>query len=345
MTAMFSDSVEVRPYQLMCLVCRRGRSANEPYYFESRLDKLLAALRAMPNRPLMLRCNVSTVYAYQNPGRADDTPEGALFNDKRDLDIVQALGLVPGATRPALELINRLYREITTGRGICGYATGTAPEWRGCRYAASGNYERGHALGVAALLPPRSEKEKAAAKLASLAEMRRSARLLIRPHHLLCMTCFHKGKTSLSPIVEDNLAEAIEIVQRNPDIPITLIEGPCMICPPCKQYDPKRNLCVGAIGMGLRDQKKDLDLLQRLGLSYGATLPARELFRLVYARIHSTRQICGYDDGKVRALDWTICGGPEGSPNYIAGRAAGLGIRGLTSADAKSQPPAGSPVS
>lgn len=336
---MLSDSVEARPYQLMCLVCRLGRSACEPFYFETRLNALSEALRADPNRPLMLRCNVSSVYAWQNPGRAYDTPEGDLFNDKRDLDIVHALGLVPGDTHPAMELFNSLYREIPVCQGICGYGAGSSPEWRGCRYASSGNYERGHALGVSALLPPRGEKEKADAKRDSVAAMRRSARLLIRPHHLLCMTCFHKGQTSVTPIVEDNLCEAIEIVQHHPDIPITLIEGPCMICPPCSGYDPARNRCVSGIGMGLRDQKKDLDLLQRLGLTYGATMPAREMFRLVYARIHSTRQICGYDDGKVRAPEWTICGGPDGSPNYVAGRAAGLGIPGLTSEVAKSQSP------
>ena len=42
---------------------------------------------ADPKQPLTLRCNVDTVYRYQNPGHAEDTGEGELFNAKRDLDI------------------------------------------------------------------------------------------------------------------------------------------------------------------------------------------------------------------------------------------------------------------
>ena len=55
--------------------------------------------------------------------------------------------------------------------------------------------------------------------------------------------------------------------------------------------------------MALRDQKKDLDVLQKLGLKYGDTLPARQLFQLLYERIPSTRDICGYGDGQTRKSD------------------------------------------
>jgi hypothetical protein len=34
--------------------------------------------------------------------------------------------------------------------------------------------------------------------------------------------------------------------------------------------------------MALRDQKKDLDVLQKLGLKYGDTLPARRLLKRLY---------------------------------------------------------------
>ena len=83
--------------------------------------------------------------------------------------------------------------------------------------------------------------------------------------------------------------------------------------------------------MALRDQKKDLDTLQKLGLSYGDTLPAKELYQLLYERIVSTREICGYGDGEQRAPEWSICGdpegaGPEGREVYRKARAANLGI-------------------
>ncbi|NOX55547.1 MAG: hypothetical protein GXP27_14140 [Planctomycetes bacterium] len=69
-----------------------------------------------------------------------------------------------------------------------------------------------------------------------------------------------------------------------------------------------------------------MDVLQKLGLRYGDTLPARKLFERLYERIPSTRDICGWGDGKERAREWRICGDPEGNETYRKARAAKLGI-------------------
>jgi hypothetical protein len=317
--------LSVRPYQLMCLVCRIGSGLAEDLG-DPRLTAILRAVRADPDTPMALRCNVGSVYRYQNPGTDDDTPEGELFNIKRDLDILHRLGLAPGDTRPARELFLRVLKVIETPAGICGYDDVTADAWRSCDAARSGHYEKGRAMGIAAIIPPRDAAEKARTKQESAAAIYRADRLLIRPHHLMCMTCFHGGRERLEPIEEDNLFEVIDVIQKNPDVPIELIRGCCMICPPCSHYDPERKVCVGAIAMGLRDEKKDLDVLQRLGLGYGDVMPARDLLRLLYQRILSTRLICAYGDGIVRSHEWTICRNPEGSQAYRKGRAAGLGV-------------------
>ena len=321
------ESLTVRPYELMCIVCRIGEGRVGDLGDE-RLNEILSAVRNNPNMPLTLRCNVDAVYKYQNPGRADDTPEGDLFNDKRDLDILQRLGLVPGATRPGIELFERLLMKIPTADGICRYHEITSQTWQGCARGGNGHYEKGHAMGLEAVIPPRNEGEKAAFKKDSVEAMYKADTLRIRPHHLMCMTCFHKGRTQdeLEAIEEDNLFEAIDIMQKNPEIPVTLIPGCCMICPPCSHYDPKTSLCIGGQGMSLRDQKKDLDVLQRLGLKFGDTLPAREVLKRLYDEILSTRQICGYEDGIERGHEWRICGEPEGSERYQKGRAAGIGV-------------------
>lgn len=320
--------LDIRPYQLLCLICRLG-SNGEPYYLHERLDEILAAIHDDPSAPLTLRCNVESAYSYQNPGRQYDTPEGDSFNDKRDLDILHLLGLVPGDTRPAWDLLPRVFEYITTVHGICGYDEVTSEAWRGCRLARSGNYQRGHSLGVSAIIPSRSESEKAQAKADSVAAMHAAQGLRIRPHHLMCMTCFHGGQETLEPIAEDNLFEAIDIVQKNPDITVTLVSGPCEICPPCTWYDPLTNRCCGRIAMALRDEKKDLDVLQLIGLRYGDVLPARELLQRLYDTVHSTRQVCAYGDGVVRSREWSICRDPEGSSEYAKGRAAGLGVPGV----------------
>jgi hypothetical protein len=319
--------LEVRPYQLMCTVCRIGEGRTEDLG-DARLTGILATVREDPKIPIRLRSNTESVYCYQNPGPAEDSPEGELFNAKRDLDILQKLGLVPGDARPAIDMFERLLANVATANGVCGYETVTADSWQGCPRAASGNYEKGHKLGINAIIPPRDAREKAEFKRTSVSAIYQAKTLRIRPHHLMCMSCFYGARMEkLAPIKEDNLFEAIDAIHKHPNIPVTLVAGCCMICPPCSHYDPKTNFCLGGRSMALRDQKKDLDVLQKLGLKYGDTLPARRLYELLYERIPSTRDICGYGDGQERAPEWSICGDPEGKETYRKARAAKLGIK------------------
>ncbi len=102
-----------------------------------------------------------------------------------------------------------------------------------------------------------------------------------------------------------------------------------MVCPPCSKYHADSNLCIGGKSMGLRDEKKDLDTLLRLGLRYGDVVPARDLLRQVFRAIASTTEICGHGDGVERSREWRICGGQTGSDAYAPGRRAGLGVRGV----------------
>lgn len=315
--------LSVRPYQLMCLVCRREE---EPSALPPRLREIRDCLRADPHQPVMLRCNVDSAYRYQNPGHEDDTPEGELFNEKRDLDILQRMGLVPGAIRPAWELFQRLLETVPTTRGICAYETETSQAWRGCARATSGAYKHGREAGVAGVLPVRDAAEMAAVKRASAQAVYDAPVLRLRPHHLMCMACFHGGREELAPIAADNLFEAIDVIHRNPQTPVTLVRGCCMICPPCHCYDPNSGLCVRNNAMGLRDQKKDLDVLQRLGLQYGDTRPAIELYRRLFAAVCSTTEICGCGDGVARSWEWSICRGPQGSEAYVKARAVGMGL-------------------
>ena len=327
-----STILEVRPYQLMCILCRIGEGRTKDLG-DDRLNRILAAVQEDPKIPIRLRLNTESVYGYQNPGHTEDSPEGELFNVKRDLDVIQKLGLVPGDTRPAVDMFERVFLNLTAAKGICGYETLTSETWQGCPQAAAGNYEKGHALGLKAVIPPRDEQEKAHFKKTTVEQVYQAKTLQIRPHHLMCMSCFYGGRIeNLAPIKEDNLFEAIDVIQKDPDVPVTLVPGCCMICPPCSHYDPETNLCLGGRSMALRDQKKDLDTLQKLGLKYGDTLPAKNLYKLLYERIPSTRDICGYGDGERRAPEWSICGDPEGATPegreaYRKARAANLGIK------------------
>jgi hypothetical protein len=255
-----------------------------------------------------------------------------MYNDLRDLTVLQRLGSVPGNTLPAIDLFGSILDAIPSSQGICGYPESEAPGWPRCRFADSGNYERGVVSGIGAIVPERTAAEKQEAKNESADACYRAARLRIRPHHLLCLSCFHGGRSgeTLVPIQEDNLCECIQAMQRNPDIPVELVRGLCMVCPPCSAYHACSNLCIGGSSMGLRDDKKDLDALRRLGLCYGDVVPARELLQSLYRAVKTTTEICGYGDGLERSREWRVCGGATGKEPFIRARHAGLGVNGVS---------------
>ncbi|MHB0875238.1 MAG: hypothetical protein ACYC5O_04230, partial [Anaerolineae bacterium] len=315
----------LRPYQLMEIVARVGAGASDDFGSE-RLSAIVREMRQTPYTPIRLRANVSSIYAFQNPGHDEDTPGGVALNVKRDLDILQKLGMTPGTTMPAIDLFDLLFSAIPTAAGITGY-DGGEDAWAPCEGCSADDYAAGVAEGLGGVFYLRDAEEMVRVKQDSAAAIYEADHLYIRPHHVMCMTCFYGSHLdNLEPIEEDNLYEVIIAMQRNPEIPVTLIEGPCMVCPPCAFYDPAVNMCYLHIGIGLRDEKKDLDVLKLLGLHYGDTLPAREYLRLLYEHVPSTRLVCGQGDGVERAPSWRICDKPEGSERYAKGRRAGLGI-------------------
>lgn len=286
----------LRPYQLLCLVCSLGETpsrARDPW-----LPAVLDVIRRRPDVPITLTCNAHGVYAYQDPGTGLDTHGSPEFNRKRDLDILQRLDLAPGSTLPARTMLMRLFKAISTVVGICGFETVTAKAWQGCPKWKTGAYERGHAKGIQAFIPPRSRKEMVAEKEASLRALYTAEQVTIRPHLLMCSVCQYGG--GLRPPYEaDNLPELLEMVLTNrPSLSITLAQGAdWMICAPCPMRVPALNACVNVAGSGgLSNEKRDLDVLQRLGLTYGSTMPARELYLLLLERVPTTMDICRRDN-------------------------------------------------
>ena len=77
---------------------------------------------------------------------------------------------------------------------------------------------------------------------------------------------------------------------------------------PCPQRVPLLNACVNVLGSGgLSNEKRDLDMLRKLGLHFGSTLKARELFRLIFERIPTTQAICGRENA-APSVWWDPCG-------------------------------------
>jgi hypothetical protein len=309
----------------MCYVCTLGETGSAPD--EGRLGMLRDVIDADPDTPITLAANVGSIFAFQDPGTQEDTPEGTDFNLKRDMDILWKMDLVPGSTLPARMMFLRLLDRIPTTAGICGYDTVTSPAWQGCVRARTGYYEQGHARGIGAIIPARDEAEMAEQKRVSIAALRSATNVKVRPHLLLCAVCQY-GRGIRPPFAEDNLPEFLQVLMHdNPDLTVTLVQGADWdMCAPCPYRNVAREACItGRNGSGgLYCQNKDLNVMQALGLKYGDTLTAREFYRLAFEEIHTTAGICAMDnEGLSPHSPWfNACDARVRQTDYIEGRAA-----------------------
>ncbi|MDD4871846.1 MAG: hypothetical protein PHR77_14910 [Kiritimatiellae bacterium] len=317
--------VAIRPYQLLCLVCSLGEDGAVPK--NRKLKDLMFQIRKNPDMPITLQCEAGIGFAFQAPEAARDNDFSPEFNQKRDLTILQRLDMPPGETLPARILIHRLLKSIPLTAGICGFGEVTADAWKGCPKAESGFYEKGHKKAIEALILIRTEEEMAGEKKASIQAMREADAVRIRPHIMVCSVCQY-GSGIRPPYKPDNLPELIAMVlTEKPDMRVTLVRGAdWMICAPCPYRNAQLGWCVtGQINAGgLYCEMKDLNVLQRLGLTYGATLKARDLYKLIFEKMPTVVNVCALDaNGKSPYSVWRdACGGaPEAERNYLKGRA------------------------
>ena len=316
--------LSIRPYQVLCLICG---SIDEPEDGPRRRGarRLLNAIRKNPDRPIRLVCNAGDVFTYQDPGTGEDTPEGRDFNIKRDFDVLRRLNLLPGAVVPARMLLQLVLKTLPSNEGICALPGATAPAWKGCSRAVIGSYVKGVSAGIEAFIPSRPAGRMQSEKQASLARMQTGKGIKIRPHILLCAVCQY-GNGVRPPFKEDNLPEFLEMVlTKTPNLPVTLVRGADWdMCACCPSRIPALNACVtGRLSSGgLYNEMKDLNVLQALGLTYGATLKARDLFRLIFEKIPRGYGVCALPQGDLPETSvWCdVCGKTQGPYGYEKGR-------------------------
>lgn len=336
---MEKPGLRIRPYQVLCTICSLGGPLPDDVR-HGPVERLKAALRENPDVPITLVCNAGDVYVWQDPGTAEDTPEGADYNRKRDLDILERLNWSPGITLPARVVFRSIFplprrpTPIACAAGVCGYGS-DAPGWTGCPKARSGDFEKGLERGFASLIPGRSDDEMTRAKAASLAALEQAAEVRTRPHLLLCAVCQYGGG-SRPPFAPDNLPELLHmILTRKPDVPIRLVrQADWMMCAPCPYRVPALNACVNIQASGgLSNEKRDLDVLQRLGLHFGDVMNAGDLYRLIFARIATSMATCPRPCSNPTSVWWDRgCGdsNPETRHTlYETGRAQLLASFGL----------------
>lgn len=319
--SLMNPALELRPGQLLGTVCATGGIAC-PLFAAGECAAALATIRADPSAAIRLVSDADRIphYSVLTPAERERLRQTAL-DRKRDLDVLQRLGLCIGDTRRVRWLYEVLFERIATPVGICAHDT---PGWAGCPHAHAGAYERVREQGWPAMTRLRPQAEKDAARAESAARIATGGQLHVRPHHLMCLSCGYSGGDRGDAIrPEDTLTEIRRRMRDDPDVTVVLVEGPCEACWCCDGFHPETGRCVHSCGL-IRDYKKDLDLFCRLGLLPGDEVPARELLARLYATVGSTTEICGYGDGEARSREWTVCSGPGGNPGYLRSRQTGL---------------------
>jgi len=289
------NCIHARPGQLLCACCMAGGAVCFPEE-KAQVQSLQDAINRDQNVHIILKT------AFDDAGARTElyhqlTPE----QRKRDLDILHAMGETPETVRTAKIWTELLREYIPDCTSICApYETQTGI-WQNCPNAK----EKYYSQGLAAICPPRDAKEKACAKSCSCQALADAKAVSVRAHHLMCMICVLGGPNPNEPLEEDNLVELWGKIRENPEIPITLLEGPgaCVVCPPCYAFDPESRLCF--VSCSLRDRKKDLDVFAKLGLQPGDTLSAREILRKIYQTIKTVEGICWFPQR--RGFEWKNC--------------------------------------
>jgi hypothetical protein len=300
--------MEIAPRNLLCMNCLRGGGKSECIE-KNEIAELYQKIDKNPE------IHLTFVGAFDNIGARTEhfyrqTPAERL----KDLNVLQRLGLNFGDTRSARDLFTRISHSIKNLEGICRYPENPFGKWAECELADGNCYVKGNKQ----LRYAQNPKEMEAQKISSCQKLAKDNRVVIRPHHLLCITCFAGREDNNKPLEEDNLYEAWMKFRENPDIPVFLVEGPgeCCICPPCHSFIPSRGVCIASCH--LRDRKKDLDTCVALGVNPGETFTARELYKRIGERIPNVSAICGYETDT--SFEWTSCGSTKNG-NYARGLA------------------------
>ncbi len=306
------NRIEIEPHLLLCLCCKRGGGC-VPTAKKNNLDQVYNQIS--DNNDL----HFTLVGAFDEVGaRTPRFYKQEVEERRKDLDVLQRLGLCYGDTRTARDLFARIAERIDNLYNICQYPDNEYGVWQECALAREKHFKCGNKP-----LPNAQNKEQMRHyKEESCKDILDSDNIVIRAHHLLCILCFIGGNNH-NPLEQDNLYEAWIKIKENPDISVTLIEGPqeCCICPPCHSFVPERGLCVAACH--LRDRKKDLDTLLALGLRSGDTITGKEVYERIFKKIPRAMLVCGYETDT--CPEWSSCSSVH-SGSYEKGVERGFGF-------------------
>ena len=317
----------VRPGELMCLVCRLGACRGTALR-DKRLKAILDAARKRPRTPVRLLC-------YDELG--DDVD--ALLSDKdshveilKDRELLKKIMFdrhnrpIANGPVPLAKILMRVVETVENPDGLCHYEATRSEGWKPCPHTKSGDYARGRAKArklLRSFLPEyyHSDSEFKRLKRESVRDAYKARGLRIYPSHLLYIVAHYGIDLEVGhdrPLAVDNMMEMGVAMRRNPEIPVTVVDRDCMLCPPCPSYDKPTGLCdIHCQNPPPKEYfgENQLRLLRDWGLRLRDTLPAAKLMRRLFDT--PTDQLDWY---------WYSIGSPASKWGYVRGKAAGLGF-------------------
>lgn len=126
--------------------------------------------------------------------------------------------------------------------------------------------------------------------------MYRADGISVRLHILLCAVEQYADGLR-PPFKNDNLPEMLQHIIKNPTVKIKMAQAAdWMICAPCPSRVPGLNACMHVEGhCGLENELKDLRVLQKIGLKYGDSMKAKDLYKLIFDKIKTTNEVCALE--------------------------------------------------
>lgn len=323
---METNSLTIRPYQLISIIGRLGQGYDPSDLGDPRLTEILTAIKEDPRIPITFRLYEGDRYH----GSDEDAPEGVLFHMLRDLEILERLHRE--STRPLMPqagiyLLLEAAHRIPSLEGIWTFPAATSEAWRGASDFSEEEYQRGREkIGefCRAILPGFhgfcTKEEQAAIKEVSVQEIYQADTIQLFPSHLLYVIAHYGGSLDFpepKPLDHDNLHEPGVAMRLNPEVKVELVPAHCMVCPPCA-YDPEGSGLCGVHPLNRKPAEKanlgQLRILRTLGLEYYEPLPAVELLKRTFERM---------------SLDhyaFTYKGSPPSAYAFARARYAGMGF-------------------
>jgi len=159
-----AKEIPIRPHLLMCAICQYGSGVRPPFEEDNLPELLQMILNEKPDLPIRLVRGADWFMCAPCPYRFAELNAcvtgrnacGGIYNEIKDLNMLQALGLTYGTVMEGEEILRVIVEKIPEHAGVCALDNGGLPPhsvwWNACdAQNAPPAYKKGRKLVLAKL--------------------------------------------------------------------------------------------------------------------------------------------------------------------------------------------------